>query len=102
MGRGEEREKHGSDKGRSKSEDPGDKSKTDLKEREYRDKEGNIHYHTRTYMEQHKAESGGEKEGGRSEGRSGGRSEGGGGRGSADPHSPSPGRPDTKGGGRKP
>ena len=32
----------------------------DLKEREYRDKEGNVHHHTRTYMEQHK----GEKRGG--------------------------------------
>ena len=31
-----------------------------LKEREYRDKEGNVHHHTRTYMEQHK----GEKRGG--------------------------------------
>ena len=29
----------------------------DLKAREYRDKEGNVHHHTRTYMEQH-----GEKE----------------------------------------
>jgi ferritin-like metal-binding protein YciE len=27
-----------------------------LKEREYRDKEGKIHHHTRTYMEQHKGE----------------------------------------------
>lgn len=27
----------------------------DLKSREYRDKDGNIHHHTRTYMEQHKA-----------------------------------------------
>jgi hypothetical protein len=25
----------------------------DLKEREYRDEQGNIHHHTRTYMEQH-------------------------------------------------
>jgi len=27
-----------------------------LKEREYRDKEGNVHHHTRTYEEQHKGE----------------------------------------------
>lgn len=26
---------------------------SDLKEREYRDKEGNVHHHTRTYEEQH-------------------------------------------------
>jgi hypothetical protein len=42
-----------------------------LKEREYRDKDGNVHHHTRTYMEQHKGEqrgggrsSGGEQQGG--------------------------------------
>ena len=28
----------------------------DLKEREYRDEQGNVHHHTRTYMEQHKGE----------------------------------------------
>jgi hypothetical protein len=27
---------------------------SDLKSREYRDKEGNIHHHTHTYEEQHK------------------------------------------------
>ena len=27
---------------------------SDLKEREYRDEQGNIHHHTRTYEEQHK------------------------------------------------
>ena len=32
---------------------------SDLKEREYRDRDGNIHHHTRTYMEQHKGEEGG-------------------------------------------
>jgi hypothetical protein len=26
---------------------------SDLKQREYRDEQGNIHHHTRTYMEQH-------------------------------------------------
>lgn len=31
----------------------------DLKQREYRDEQGNIHHHTRTFMQQHKA---GEKE----------------------------------------
>ncbi len=34
-----------------------------LKEREYRDKEGNVHHHTRTYMEQHKGEKGKGEEG---------------------------------------
>jgi hypothetical protein len=30
----------------------------DLKEREYRDEQGNVHHHTRTSMEQHKGERG--------------------------------------------
>jgi hypothetical protein len=29
-------------------------SSDDLKEREYRDSQGNVHHHTRTYEEQHK------------------------------------------------
>lgn len=29
----------------------------DLKEREYRDKDGNVHHHTTTYQEQHKGEN---------------------------------------------
>jgi hypothetical protein len=33
-----------------------------LKEREYRDKEGNVHHHTRTYEEQHKGEGRGGSE----------------------------------------
>jgi hypothetical protein len=32
-----------------------------LKEREYRDKEGNVHHHTRTYEEQHGKDQGGGK-----------------------------------------
>lgn len=30
---------------------------SDLKEREYRDADGNVHHHTTTYMEQHKGEN---------------------------------------------
>jgi len=33
----------------------------DLREREYRDKEGNVHHHTRTFEEQHGKEEHGEK-----------------------------------------
>ncbi len=28
----------------------------DLKQREYRDEKGEVHHHTRTYMQQHKGE----------------------------------------------
>ncbi len=42
--------KHEQSQNRSESES--------LKEREYRDKEGDVHHHTRTYMEQHKGERG--------------------------------------------
>ena len=75
QGRGSRKEQQG-----GKSEQTG----TDLKEREYRDKEGNIHHHTRTYMEQHKGEGqsgrrGSERQGGRQggEGQQSGKSEGG-------------------------
>lgn len=30
----------------------------DLKQREYKDKDGNVHHHTHTYMDQHKGEGG--------------------------------------------
>jgi hypothetical protein len=45
--------------GRSEQREQEDKSSrhadtSDLKEREYRDEQGNIHHHTRTYQEQHK------------------------------------------------
>ena len=43
-----------------KHEQTQDRSESEsLKEREYRDKEGNVHHHTRTYMDQHKGEKGG-------------------------------------------
>ena len=32
---------------------------SDLKQREYRDKEGNVHHHTREYMERHGKQGGG-------------------------------------------
>jgi hypothetical protein len=34
-------------------ESQGESGSSDLKEREYRDAQGNIHHHTRTYQEQH-------------------------------------------------
>lgn len=34
---------------------------SDLKQREYRDEKGEVHHHTRTYMEQHGKEGGSEK-----------------------------------------
>jgi hypothetical protein len=57
----------------SGKEQQGGRSDSDLKEREYRDKEGNIHHHTHAYMEQHKGE--GQSGGGESE-RAGGRQSG--------------------------
>ena len=52
------------DEGQSESKDArqrergGEQSKEseDLKEREYRDEQGNVHHHTRTYEDQHKKE----------------------------------------------
>ena len=65
--------KHQGGKGGSESQD-----ENDLKEREYRDKEGNIHHHTRTYMEQHEGEEGGGRQERRWQQRAGGgKSEGG-------------------------
>ena len=32
---------------------------SDLKEREYRDEQGNVHHHTREYMERHGKQNGG-------------------------------------------
>jgi hypothetical protein len=40
-------------RGRGSQESRSSGGSDDLKEREYRDAEGNIHHHTRTYMEQH-------------------------------------------------
>lgn len=42
-----------SDGGRS----PAGAPEHSLESREYRDKDGNIHHHTNTYMEQHKGET---------------------------------------------
>ena len=44
---------HGSEASRSEHRGSED---ADLKEREYRDERGNVHHHTRTYMEQHEGE----------------------------------------------
>jgi hypothetical protein len=47
---------------------------SDLKEREYRDEKGEIHHHTRTYMEQHEGEK--EESGSGKGGRGGGEESG--------------------------
>jgi hypothetical protein len=54
----------GGSQGSSRSEGKGQERQQasgpdDLKQREYRDEQGNIHHHTHTYMEQHKGEGGG-------------------------------------------
>ncbi len=58
-GREESEERGSSQRGagtaRAKEENKGNES-SDLKEREYRDNQGNVHHHTRTYEEQHKNE----------------------------------------------
>src|SRR2546421_9643544 len=41
---------------RSEEKDQDDGKQDDLKEREYRDEKGEIHHHTRTYLEQHEGE----------------------------------------------
>jgi hypothetical protein len=50
------RSSRGSQHGESSRAEHGGSEDSDLKEREYRDEQGNIHHHTRTYMEQHKGE----------------------------------------------
>jgi|YelNatPaOPRAMG01_1025707.scaffolds.fasta_scaffold192092_2 hypothetical protein len=51
--RAREQEKGG---GRQQLKGESREARQDLKEREYRDEAGNIHHHTRTFMEQHKGE----------------------------------------------
>jgi hypothetical protein len=45
---------HGSQHGESSRSEHRGSEDADLREREYRDEQGNVHHHTRTYMEQHK------------------------------------------------
>ncbi|MBV8868500.1 MAG: hypothetical protein JOY65_03660, partial [Acetobacteraceae bacterium] len=47
-----------SGRGEEGKQDAGQSGSDDLKSREYRDEKGEVHHHTRTYMEQH---GGGEK-----------------------------------------
>jgi hypothetical protein len=79
---------HAGSQGRShESQSQGREQEDDLKSREYRGEDGQIHHHTRTYMEQHGGErgsgsgshSGGSQGGDRNENRSHGQSHGGGG-----------------------
>ncbi len=51
---GNSRKQESSSGASPEQEDRSDGGSGDLKEREYRDAEGNVHHHTRTYEEQHK------------------------------------------------
>lgn len=55
-----EQETRGGSKSEPRYKEKGGES-ADLKAREYRDEEGNIHHHTKTYMEQHKGEQASKK-----------------------------------------
>jgi len=59
---GEKRQATSGGSGGQSSRESSDSS-SDLKSREYRDEQGNVHHHTRTYMEQHggKGEGGGSR-----------------------------------------
>ena len=50
--RGQDQESQ-SQSGTSRKQGGSESESSDLKEREYRDEQGNIHHHTRTYEEQH-------------------------------------------------
>jgi hypothetical protein len=50
----EERSARESNESGGESQGGGESSGQDLKEREYRDKQGDVHHHTHTYEEQHK------------------------------------------------
>ena len=52
------RSSQGSQQGGSSRSQHRGSSDTDLKQREYRDEKGEVHHHTRTYMEDHKGEGG--------------------------------------------
>jgi hypothetical protein len=46
----------GAARARQPEKSEGREERANLKDREYRDEHGNVHHHTRTYMEQHKGE----------------------------------------------
>ena len=48
------RSSHGQQHGEASRSEHRRSEDVDLKEREYRDEQGNVHHHTRTYMEQHR------------------------------------------------
>jgi hypothetical protein len=50
------RSSHSLQQGQSSRSEHRGSSDTDLKQREYRDEKGEVHHHTRTYMEQHRGE----------------------------------------------
>lgn len=49
------------DKGQKQDRERTGQSDSDLKEREYRGPDGEVHHHTRKYMEQHGEQHGGKK-----------------------------------------
>jgi hypothetical protein len=61
-GRSSDRSTHGSshggesDRSSHSSQERGSSEGGNLKQREYRDEKGEVHHHTRTYMEQHKGQ----------------------------------------------
>jgi hypothetical protein len=54
---GSERSMHGSRHDESSRSEHRGSEDADLKQREYRDEKGEVHHHTRTYMEQHRGET---------------------------------------------
>jgi hypothetical protein len=50
---GEHSKSHAGSKPSGSSRGGGGSQSSDLKDREYRDKQGNVHHHTHTYEEQH-------------------------------------------------
>jgi len=49
---------HGSQRGEGSRSEQRGSDDADLKQREYKDEKGEIHHHTRTYMEDHRGERG--------------------------------------------
>lgn len=58
---GSERHGRSHDEGGSRSQSASGSGGDDLKSREYRDEQGNVHHHTKTYMEEHGKEHSGKR-----------------------------------------
>lgn len=53
---GSERSSHGAQRDEGSRSEQRGSDDADLKQREYKDEKGDVHHHTRTYMEQHRGE----------------------------------------------